>query len=113
MSNDTKEQKGKKIRFSRFKIQFQKYWKYTRKWFPFSILIGIISGVLMGLFTSLIVNMQIWLDVIPIYIRYPVVGGITSLMLYFGFKEVKGAGISYVLKHKNCKMQNLFNFNFS
>ncbi|MBY8999728.1 MAG: chloride channel protein [Candidatus Heimdallarchaeota archaeon] len=101
MNDDSKEYEKEKIKISRFKIQFRKYWKYTRKWFPFSLLMGMISGVLMGLFTSLIVNLQIWLDIIPVYIRYPVVGGITSLILYFGFKEVRGAGISYVLKHKN------------
>jgi len=55
----------------------------------------------MAIFTSLIVNLQDWLTVIPVYIKYPIVGGITSLFIYFGFKEVKGAGISHVLAHKN------------
>ncbi len=86
---------------NRFKRQIRKYWLYSRKWFPFSILIGIMSGILMAIFTSLIVNLQNWLTIIPVYITYPIVGGITSLFIYFGFKEVKGAGISYVLAHKN------------
>ncbi|MHA1809954.1 MAG: chloride channel protein [Candidatus Heimdallarchaeaceae archaeon] len=86
---------------NRFKRQIRKYWKYSRKWFPFSILIGIVSGIIMAIFTSLIVNLQSWLTIIPVYITYPIVGGITSLLIYFGFKEVKGAGISYVLAHKN------------
>ncbi|MHA1304173.1 MAG: chloride channel protein [Candidatus Heimdallarchaeaceae archaeon] len=85
----------------KFKPVFIKYWKYSKKWFPFSILIGFISGILMGLFTSLVVNLQEWLEFIPIYIRFPIIGGLTSLFLYVGFKEVKGAGISYILKHKN------------
>ncbi len=85
----------------RFSIQLTKYWKYTRKWFPFAVLIGAVSGVLMSLFTALVVNLQVWLDVIPIYVRFPLVGGITSLFLYFGFQEVRGAGMSFVLKHKN------------
>ncbi|MHA1814367.1 MAG: chloride channel protein, partial [Candidatus Heimdallarchaeaceae archaeon] len=63
--------------------------------------IGIVSGIIMAIFTSLIVNLQSWLTIIPVYITYPIVGGITSLLIYFGFKEVKGAGISYVLAHKN------------
>ena len=86
---------------NRFKLQIKKYWRYTRKWYPFSILIGIVSGIIMAIFTSLIVNLQNWLTIIPIYIKYPLVGGITSLFIYFGFKEVKGAGISYILSHKN------------
>lgn len=86
---------------NQFKRQIRKYWQYSRKWFPFSILIGIVSGVIMAIFTSLIVNLQDWLTVIPVYIKYPIVGGITSLFIYFGFKEVKGAGISHVLAHKN------------
>ncbi len=85
----------------RLSIQFTKYWKYTRKWFPFAALIGAVCGVLMSLFTALVVNLQVWLDVIPIYVRFPIVGGITSLFLYFGFREVRGAGMSFVLKHKN------------
>ena len=107
MSNKSnKEHKEEKLeetpRISRFKIQFRKYWAYTKKWFPFAIIIGAISGVMMGLFTSLVVNLQIWtVGRIPIYIRYPLVGAVTSLFLYFGYNEVKGAGISYVLKHKN------------
>jgi len=104
--NKTKEgnssRKEKQETKSRFKIQFKKYWAYTRKWFPFAIIVGLISGIMMGLFTSLVVNLQIWTeDIIPIYVRYPIVGAVTSLFLYFGYKEVKGAGISYVLKHKN------------
>ncbi|TFG09638.1 CBS domain-containing protein [Candidatus Heimdallarchaeota archaeon] len=87
---------------SKFRIQFRKYWAYTKKWFPFAIIIGILSGVLMGLFTGLVVNLQKWtVGSIPIYIRYPLVGAVTSLFLYLGYKEVRGAGISYVLKHKN------------
>ncbi|MHA1201804.1 MAG: chloride channel protein [Candidatus Heimdallarchaeaceae archaeon] len=86
---------------NQFKRQIRKYWQYSRKWFPFSILIGIVSGIIMAIFTSLIVNLQDWLTVIPVYIKYPIVGGITSLFIYFGFKEVKGAGISHVLAHKN------------
>jgi CIC family chloride channel protein len=86
---------------NQFKRQIKKYWQYSRKWFPFSILIGIVSGIIMAIFTSLIVNLQNWLTVIPVYIKYPIVGGITSLFIYFGFKEVKGAGISHVLAHKN------------
>jgi len=89
----------------RFKRQIRKYWKYSRKWFPFSILIGIVSGIIMAIFTSLIVNLQDWLSIIPVYITYPIVGGITSLFIYFGFKEVKGAGISHVLAHKNTATQ--------
>ncbi len=86
---------------NQFKRQIKKYWQYSRKWFPFAILIGIVSGIIMAIFTSLIVNLQNWLTVIPVYIKYPIVGGITSLFIYFGFKEVKGAGISHVLAHKN------------
>jgi len=99
---DTSSDELKKPFSNKFRIQFRKYWRYTKKWFPFAIIIGILSGVLMGLFTSLVVNLQKWtVGSIPIYIRYPLVGAVTSLFLYFGFKEVRGAGISYVLKHKN------------
>ena len=84
------------------RFQLKKYWKYSRKWFPFSIIIGLISGVLMGLFIASIVQLWNLVDKIDYYYAlFPIVGGITSLMLYFGFKEVKGAGISYVLTHKN------------
>jgi CIC family chloride channel protein len=86
---------------NRFRIQIKKYWKYTKKWFPFALLIGGISGVLMALFTSLVVNMQSWLSSVPIYIKYPLVGGITTVFLFLGFKEVYGAGLSHVLAHKN------------
>ena len=86
---------------NQFKRQIRKYWKYSRKWFPFSILIGLVSGIIMAIFTSLVVNLQSWLTIVPIYIKYPLVGGITSLLIYVGFKEVKGAGISHVLAHKN------------
>jgi CIC family chloride channel protein len=85
----------------RFRLQFDKYWKYTRKWFPFAILVGVISGIIMSLFTALVVNLQIWLDFIPVYIKYPLVGRLTSLFLYIGIKEVRGAGMSHVLAHKN------------
>ena len=82
--------------------QLKKYWKYSRKWFPFSIIIGLVSGVLMGLFIASIVQLWNLVDKINYYYAlFPIVGGITSLLLYFGFKEVKGAGISYVLTHKN------------
>ncbi len=84
-----------------FKKQFKQYMNYSRKWFLFSIIIGVFSGILMALFTALVVNLQIWLNVVPVIIRYPIVGGVTSLLLYLGFKEVKGAGISNVLAHKN------------
>ena len=98
----TTSEEPKKFSIDKLKIQFRKYWVYTKKWFPFAIIIGIISGIMMGLFTSLVVNLQLWTaDTIPIYIRYPLVGAVTSLFLYFGYKEVRGAGISYVLKHKN------------
>ncbi len=101
-NKDKNSKKSRRIVFSRFKIQFKKYLNYTKKWFPFAILIGLISGIMMGLFTSLVVNLEIWtIDIIPIYIRYPLVGSVTSIFLYFGYKEVRGAGISYVLKHKN------------
>ncbi len=84
------------------RFQLKKYWKYSRKWFPFSIVIGLISGVLMGLFIASIVQLWDLVDKINYYYAlFPIVGGITSLLLYFGFKEVKGAGISYVLTHKN------------
>ena len=84
------------------RFQLKKYWKYSRKWFPFSIVIGLISGVLMGLFIASIVQLWNLVDKINYYYAlFPIVGGITSLLLYFGFKEVKGAGISYVLTHKN------------
>ncbi|MCG3215626.1 MAG: hypothetical protein KAS63_02850 [Candidatus Heimdallarchaeota archaeon] len=98
--------KKEKMSFKRhFRIQLKKYWLYTRKWFPFSILVGGICGVLMSLFTSLVVNLQVWINFLPVYAKYyafyPIVGGVTSLLLYFGFKEVKGAGLSHVLSHKN------------
>lgn len=84
------------------RFQLKKYWKYSRKWFPFSIIIGLISRVLMGLFIASIVQLWNLVDKINYYYAlFPIVGGITSLLLYFGFKEVKGAGISYVLTHKN------------
>jgi len=86
---------------NRFRIQVKRYWKYTKKWFPFALLIGAISGVLMAIFTSLVVNMQSWLSNVPIYVKYPIVGGITSLFLFLGYKEVYGAGLSQVLSHKN------------
>jgi len=95
-------EKRKEIIPPKIKLQFKKYWIYAKKWFPLAIVIGIISGILMGLFTSLVVNLEKWtVDTIPIYIRYPLVGVVTSLFLYFGYTEVRGAGISYVLKHKN------------
>ncbi|MFW9851691.1 MAG: chloride channel protein [Candidatus Thorarchaeota archaeon] len=88
-----------------FSIQLIKYWKYAKKWFPFALLIGGICGVLMALFTSLIVNLQVWIDFLPSEVKYfvffPLVGGFTSFLLYRGFTEVKGAGMSYVLAHKN------------
>ncbi len=98
--------KEKEINFKKhFKVQFKKYWLYTRKWFPFAILVGGICGVLMALFTSLIVNLQVWINFLPSEVKffafYPIVGGVTSVLLYFGFKEVKGAGMSHVLAHKN------------
>ncbi len=86
---------------NRFRIQIKRYWKYTKKWFPFALLIGGVSGVLMALFTSLVVNMQGWLSNVPIYIKYPIAGGITTIFLFLGFKEVYGAGLSHVLSHKN------------
>lgn len=88
----------------RFKIQVKKYWKYTKKWFPFAIFIGAISGVLMSLFSSLIFIVQGLVTDSHIalqYCLYPIVGGITSLFMFFGFKEVYGAGLSHVLSHKN------------
>ena len=62
---------------NRFRIQVKRYWKYTKKWFTLALLIGGISGILMALFTSLVVNMQSWLSKVPIYVKYPLVGGIT------------------------------------
>ncbi|MCG3219872.1 MAG: chloride channel protein, partial [Candidatus Heimdallarchaeota archaeon] len=88
----------------KFGVQVQKYWKYTRKWFPFAIFIGAISGVIMSLFTSLVFIVQRLIIDSPTaltYLLYPVVGGITSLFMFFGFKEVYGAGLSHVLAHKN------------
>ncbi|NPD88776.1 MAG: chloride channel protein [Asgard group archaeon] len=88
----------------RFRVQVQKHWKYTRKWFPFAIFVGAISGVIMSFFTSLIFIVQRLIIDSPTalqYLLYPVVGGITSLFMFFGFKEVYGAGLSNVLAHKN------------
>jgi len=88
----------------RFKVQVLKYWKYSKKWFPFAIFIGAISGVLMSFFSSLIFIIQRLVVESPTflqYLLYPVAGGITSLFLFFGFKEVYGAGLSHVLAHKN------------
>lgn len=87
--------------FRNFKEVFIKYWKYSKKWFPFAIITGIISGVVMGLFASLVVNTQKWLSQISILISFPLTGALISLFLYFGFDEVRGAGISYILEHKN------------
>jgi len=87
--------------FRNFKEVFIKYWKYSKKWFPFAIITGIISGVVMGLFGSLVVNTQKWLSQISILISFPLTGALISLFLYFGFDEVRGAGISYILEHKN------------
>jgi CIC family chloride channel protein len=101
--DDTKQEDALKFK-QRFKVQVQKYWKYTKKWFPFAIFIGAISGVLMSFFTSLIFIVQRAIIGAPTalaYLLYPVVGGITSLLMFFGFKEVYGAGLSHVLAHKN------------
>ena len=104
--NEEEPPKEKEITFKKhFKVQLKKYWLYTRKWFPFAILIGGICGVMMALFTSLIVNLQVWIDFLPseikFFVFYPLVGGVTSILIYLGFKEVKGAGMSHVLAHKN------------
>jgi len=48
----------------RLKFQIVKYWKYTKKWFPFALIIGAISGTMMALFTILIVNLDIGLNII-------------------------------------------------
>ena len=99
LENTEKTNKSFKVQL---RSQLKKYWKYSRKWFPFSIIIGLISGALMGLFIASIVQLWNLVDKINYYYAlFPIVGGITSLLLYFGFKEVKGAGISYVLTHKN------------
>ena len=104
--NEEEAPKEKEITFKKhFKVQLKKYWLYTRKWFPFAILVGGICGVMMALFTSLIVNLQVWIDFLPsevkFFVFYPLVGGVTSILIYLGFKEVRGAGMSHVLAHKN------------
>ncbi|MHA1828422.1 MAG: chloride channel protein [Candidatus Heimdallarchaeaceae archaeon] len=101
MKQEGNEKKKVSNFVSKLKVQFRKYLIYSTKWFPFAILIGLISGVVMGLFTSVVVNLQRVSRDIPVYYRYPIIGIVTSLFLYFGFKEVRGAGISFVLKHKN------------
>ena len=101
MKKKTKNDKGKKRFFRYFKDVFIKYWRYSKKWFPFAIITGFISGIVMGLFASLVVNTQKWLSQISILISFPLTGALISLFLYLGFDEVRGAGISYILEHKN------------
>lgn len=84
-----------------FRLQFRKYFRYSKKWFPFAVIIGLISGILMGFFTSFVVKMQLLSDYLPLFVRYPLIGIVNALFIFWGFKEVQGAGISFILTHKN------------
>lgn len=86
-------------------------WKNTqtnilmKKWLPISIVIGIISGILMSFFLLFIQTLNEFITTsfwIPIAVL--IAGLITALLSKYGFKEVEGPGIAYIIELKNKKL---------
>ncbi|MFW9916591.1 MAG: chloride channel protein [Candidatus Thorarchaeota archaeon] len=78
--------------------------RYVRKWFPIAFIIGVIAGFVMALFVRSIQLLEEFISDtldLPTYATMIVGGIVCSLFLYYGYKEVRSAGISYIVEHKH------------
>ncbi|UCE11551.1 MAG: chloride channel protein [Candidatus Thorarchaeota archaeon] len=79
-------------------FHFDHFYHYYRSYVPAAIIIGIVCGLFMVLFQILIDTTITALSIIPVFIA-PIIGGLFSgLMIYIGYEEVKGSGISMAIE---------------
>ncbi|MFW9997851.1 MAG: chloride channel protein [Candidatus Odinarchaeota archaeon] len=79
----------------------QEFSKYLKRWLPVATVIGIASGATMCLFMAIIRILSQFFSFLPLYIAMLAGGLITTLAIYLGYEEVRGAGISYYIEKKN------------
>lgn len=78
--------------------------RYIIKWFPIAFIIGLIAGFIMALFVRSIQLLEEFISdtlELPTYLAMIAGGIVCSLFLYYGYNEVRSAGISYIVEHKH------------
>lgn len=78
--------------------------RYITKWFPIAFIIGFIAGLVMALFVRAIQLLgKLANDTLGLqtYVTMIVGGIVCSVFLYYGYQEVRSAGISYIVEHKH------------
>jgi H+/Cl- antiporter ClcA len=77
-----------------------------KKWLPISISIGLLSGIIMSFFLWFIQTLS---ETITNYFWIPlavlIAGLFTALLSKYGYREVEGPGISYLIELKNKKKE--------
>ena len=76
-------------------------------WVPLGLLIGVICGVVMFLFTLFIDLIILLIQWLPVYFTIIIGGGIISIICYNGYSRVKGSGVNEVI------LQRHYGYNFN
>ncbi|MHA2233274.1 MAG: chloride channel protein, partial [Candidatus Hodarchaeales archaeon] len=78
--------------------------RYIIKWIPVASFIGFIAGLVMALFVRAIQLLEELVGDtlgLPTYASMIIGGIVCSIFLYYGYEEVRSAGISYIVEHKH------------
>lgn len=95
---ESSENVGKSVIPIRTLFHFSHFSQFYRLYVPISILIGFLCGLFMVLFQFLIDQSILLLSPIPIYLA-PLLGGLfSSILIYAGFREIEGSGISKAIE---------------
>lgn len=89
------------IKLSLFHIRASNFQYYIWRWLPVAISIGIISGLIMSIFMWVIQTMLSLSNTEWAPLTIILAGSFTALLSKLGYKEVEGAGISYIVEKKN------------
>ncbi|MFX0113391.1 MAG: chloride channel protein [Candidatus Hodarchaeota archaeon] len=78
--------------------------RYIRKWIPIASMIGLVAGLVMALFVRAIQLLEELVGDtlgLPPYLTMIAGGIVCCIFLYYGYEEIRSAGISYIVEHKH------------
>lgn len=78
--------------------------RYIIKWIPVASIIGFFAGLIMAIFVRGIQLLEEFTGDtlgLPTYATMIIGGLVCSIFLYYGYEEVRSAGISYIVEHKH------------
>ncbi|NHJ13161.1 MAG: chloride channel protein [Candidatus Thorarchaeota archaeon] len=97
-SKEKSENIGESVIPIRELFHFSHFSQFYRLYVPISILIGFFCGLSMVLFQFMIDQSILLLSPLPIYLA-PLLGGLlSSVLIYVGFREIEGSGISKAIE---------------